>query len=120
MSDHVPQHAPANDLPPPPVAPVVLVLAGPLTADAAGDLTDALEKAVATADRGASVVLDLAGVTTSDIGTVDALCRLTLAARRLGRRLVVRGASRDLRQLLGLVGLEGVVPCAESSVEAGR
>ena len=103
-----------------PPSPVVVAAAGPLTAAAVVDLADSLERVLATAGRGDIVVLDVGGVTTIDIGTVDALCRLTLSARRHGRRLIVRGASADLRRLLGLAGLDDVVRCADVSVEPGR
>lgn len=103
---------------PPP--PLVVAAAGPLTAADVVELSNSLERALATAGAGHAVVFDVAGVTTIDIGTVDALCRLTLTARRLGRKLIVRGASADLRRLLGLAGLDDVVPCADASVQPGR
>lgn len=48
------------------------------------------------------------------LGTVDALARLALAARRRGFELRLRRASRELRELVDLAGLAGVLP-----VEAG-
>jgi hypothetical protein len=41
-----------------------------------------------------------------DLAAVDALCRLQLAARRLGCRVTVHGASPELRRLLRFVGLD--------------
>jgi hypothetical protein len=41
-----------------------------------------------------------------DLGTVEALCRLQLAARRLGCTIRVPGASAELRDLIALVGLD--------------
>jgi hypothetical protein len=55
-----------------------------------------------------------------DLATVDALARLALAARRSGRELRLVNASPELRGLLGLVGLGGVLPCPASAFESGR
>lgn len=57
------------------------------------------------------VVCDLAALAHADLGTVDALARLQLTARRLGRRVRLRRASPELRELLAFVGLRlGVEP----------
>jgi hypothetical protein len=48
---------------------------------------------------------DAAALTTVDLGTVDALARLALTARRMGARLLVCNASPRLRELLELAGL---------------
>jgi hypothetical protein len=50
------------------------------------------------------VTCDVTGLP-NDVATVDVLARLQLAMRRRGRRLVVRGASRELTELLAWVGL---------------
>ena len=64
------------------------------------------------------VVCDLGALTDPDLGTVDALARLQLAARRAGCWLQVRDACRDLQALLALVGLGEAVPCeARSGLE---
>lgn len=61
----------------------------------------------------------MGGVTEPDVGTVDALARLQLAARRLGRSIRLRQASDELQELLSLAGLSDVLPCrAELLVEA--
>jgi anti-anti-sigma regulatory factor len=44
-----------------------------------------------------------------DIATVDALARLQLTARRLGWRLRLRSVSVELRELIELAGLTGVL-----------
>ena len=54
-------------------------------------------------------VCDVAGLTKPDVGTVDALARLQLAARRLGRPFRLRHASPDLVELLTLCGLDDVL-----------
>jgi hypothetical protein len=48
------------------------------------------------------------------MGTVDALARMALAARRLGRNVELRRARPDLLELLVLAGLH------ELAVEVGR
>jgi anti-anti-sigma regulatory factor len=45
----------------------------------------------------------------SDLGTIDALARLQLAARRLGLDLRLRDVSPELCELIDLVGLAGVL-----------
>jgi hypothetical protein len=59
------------------------------------------------------VVCDVARLARPDVAAVDLVARLRLTCRRFGCRFVVRGASGDLRRLLGLVGLCRVVPCVE-------
>jgi len=56
------------------------------------------------------VICDVGGLTDPDAVAVDALVRLQLAARRSGRQLRVRNASRQLLELLDLAGLRDVVP----------
>jgi hypothetical protein len=41
--------------------------------------------------------------------TIDLLARRQLAARRLGRNIVLRGASLDLERLIAFVGLDEVL-----------
>ncbi|HET9346003.1 MAG TPA: STAS domain-containing protein [Candidatus Limnocylindrales bacterium] len=47
-----------------------------------------------------------------DIGTVEALARVALEARRLGRRLDLDGAPPDLRELIAFAGFADVLRCA--------
>lgn len=56
--------------------------------------------------------LDARGLRRPDIGTVDALARAALSARRRGRSLVVAHAPAELRRLLDLAGLKDVIACA--------
>lgn len=44
-----------------------------------------------------------------DAVTVDVLARLQLAARRRGRYVRLRNASRELEELIGLMGLSDVL-----------
>lgn len=55
---------------------------------------------------GQAVPLDVSGLAAT-IGTLAALARLRLAARRTGRTVLLRGASPGLRALLELAGLDG-------------
>jgi hypothetical protein len=47
------------------------------------------------------------GIGAPDLGVVDRLSRVRLAAGRVGWSVVVHDVSADLVQLLGLVGLDG-------------
>jgi hypothetical protein len=64
------------------------------------------------------VVCDVGRLAGPDIGTVDALARLALAARRFGCSVILRDASPDLRELLALAGMTRVIPCLALPVEA--
>ena len=57
------------------------------------------------------LVFDVGAITDPDAVTVEALARLQLTARRLGRRVRFQNACRELRELVDFVGLSGVVPC---------
>jgi anti-anti-sigma regulatory factor len=59
-----------------------------------------------------SVMVDLSGVTSPDLATIDALTRLELVARRTGRPLMLRNASEQLCELLTFAGLADVVRLA--------
>jgi hypothetical protein len=67
------------------------------------------------------VECDVGALIQPDLGTVDALARLVLAAQRLDRGVRLRGASPFLRELLAFVGLEEVLPHGSVLLlEAGR
>jgi len=55
------------------------------------------------------IVCDVAALVDPDAVTVDALARLQLTARRLGRWIRLRHACGELQELLTLMGLEDVV-----------
>ena len=61
------------------------------------------------ASPAAVVRCDVAGVE-PDAVTVDALARLQLAARRLGRRVRLCNASAELLQVVAFMGLDDVLP----------
>ena len=60
------------------------------------------------------VVVD-ASVLAPTGATIDLLARLELAAQRLGRHVLLRQPSRDLRELIAFTGLDEVL-----RVEPGR
>ena len=91
-----------------------LVISGALTlADAAA----LCERARRELERSGAAVLvcDVAAVTRPDAGTIEALARLQLTARRLGGQVRLRHPSRELRELLALSGLADAL-----RVEPGR
>ena len=55
------------------------------------------------------VTCDVGGLDDADAVTVDALARLVLTVRRLGREVRLRDPSLELQDLLALVGLDDVV-----------
>lgn len=55
------------------------------------------------------VVCDVRALS-ADVVTVEALARLQLTARRLGRRISLARASPDLDRLVSFVGLADVLP----------
>ena len=66
-------------------------------------------------------MIDLGGMA-ADAVTVDAMARLALLARRLGRRVELRDVPPELEDLLAFTGLGGFVgePAEELAVELHR
>jgi ABC-type transporter Mla MlaB component len=58
---------------------------------------------------GAAIVCDVSALPPADVGTVGALARLELTARRLGGTLELDRPSPQLCELLDLCGLAGVL-----------
>jgi ABC-type transporter Mla MlaB component len=87
-----------------------VVIGGPIApADVPGlcnRVLDALERS--NAHR---VVCDVSALGDPDAAAVDALARLHLAAGRLARRLELRRAPHELRDLVVLMGLGEVLAC---------
>ena len=78
------------------------------------------DRVPATAARLAADPLGVVHVRgTVDLGVLDVLARLALAARRRGTRLEVRGGE-DLARLLHLCGLAGLVVQPLGQPEAGE
>jgi ABC-type transporter Mla MlaB component len=90
--------------------PPTLFVRGPIGRE---DLDGLCRRAEAALLAGEATVLlcDVSGLEAVDAVVVDALARLQLTACRHGRRIRVTGARPDLRALLELAGLAGVVPC---------
>jgi ABC-type transporter Mla MlaB component len=55
------------------------------------------------------VVCDVDALVKPDAGTVDALARLQLTARRVGCQVRLRRTSAELQELLGFMGLQDVL-----------
>jgi ABC-type transporter Mla MlaB component len=85
-----------------------LVLSGPLTP---ADTAALCERARAELERSGAEVLvcDVAALTLPDAGTIEALARLQLTVRRLGRRMHLRDPTPELAGLLDLFGLAEVL-----------
>ena len=66
------------------------------------------------------LVCDVGAIDEPDVMTIDALARIQLTARRLGRIGLVAGAGPALTRLLELAGLDDVLPRADSGVEVRR
>jgi hypothetical protein len=91
--------------PPPEPSTGLLVVAAPI-----GDvamLCERLRSVFATSD--AEVVVCDVGALPANARTIEALARLQLTARRLGRRIRLQRASPELEQLLEFAGLADVV-----------
>jgi hypothetical protein len=59
--------------------------------------------------RSKTIVCDVGPLVGADLGAVDALARLALVLRRLGLELQLREVSSELRELLALTGLLGLL-----------
>jgi len=92
---------------------IVLVVGGPLAPSKILGLCASLHLLLEGGDGG-PVVCDLGTLVGSDAGTVDALARLQLTARRLGRQIRLRKASSELQELLALMGLRDALPLCGS------
>ena len=89
--------------PPPGPSTIVLVVSGPIApADVPGPCA---RVRVRMEGSDAELVVCDVGTLAPDAVAVDALARLQLTARRLGRRVRLRHASRELQELLALTGL---------------
>ena len=108
--------AAASNSPPEPDAPLVVIGGDSAPAD-----VRALCSVLVGLDFGCGPIVCDVAVAPVDVGTVDALARLALAARRRGHPLLLRNASAELCELVALVGLTPVLPCPTASrVESGR
>jgi len=65
-----------------------------------------------------TIVCDTSGVRDADVGVVEALARLALAARRTGLELALVGVGSELRELIELAGLGQVLLGGEAVRQA--
>lgn len=103
----------------PPEAPssVVLVVSGPIARRDVAELCDRVRELL-EAGRADLVVCGVGALLEPDAVTVDALARLALTARRLGRRVLLQDGCEELRGLLELTGLSALVaPGAGSGLQ---
>jgi anti-anti-sigma regulatory factor len=92
-------------------ATTVMLMRGPI---ALADLSGLRARIRALLDRtDAEVIVCEVSSLLADAVTVEALARLQLAARRAGRRIVLRNARDELRALLDLTGLREFLPLRE-------
>jgi ABC-type transporter Mla MlaB component len=81
---------------------------GPVTRDAIPAVCERARRLLEGCDAG-PVVCDVGALAEPDAITIDALARLQLTARRLGRRVELRRACEELEDLLELTGLREVL-----------
>ncbi|MEU8828783.1 STAS domain-containing protein [Streptomyces sp. NPDC048636] len=96
---------PPGGPPAPPRPPAVLVLDGPV-GRAEVPLLCARLGELASGSGPGPVTVDVGAVGRPDLSMIEALARLRLTARRLGRGMRLRNAGGELRELLGWAGLE--------------
>jgi ABC-type transporter Mla MlaB component len=98
--------------------PVLLLVASPSRHEV-GWMCERI-RALLGSGRADRVVCDVTALRDPDAGTVEALARMQLSARRMDGRVELRGACNELRDLLRLSGLTDVLPCEELSLETRR
>jgi ABC-type transporter Mla MlaB component len=88
---------------------LLLVVSPPIARADIGGICDRVRISMERSDAGL-VVCDLRNVIDPDAVAVDALARLQLTAKRVGRRFCLVEACGELQELLALMGLRDVVP----------
>ena len=102
-------HPPSGADPARPWRSVVLVIHGVVTPDAVSELCTRVRALLA--DPAIDVLTcDLSGVVDPDAAALEALARMQLTARRMGRSIRLRHVRPEMRALLALSGLSDVVP----------
>ena len=92
------------------VSAIVLILGGPVPRDAIPKVVERVRSVLEDSD-GDLLVCDVGTLDDPDAVTIDLLCRLQLTAKRLGRRVLLRDARGELKDLLAWAGLTTVMPC---------
>jgi ABC-type transporter Mla MlaB component len=105
------RRVPARPDAPAALGTVVLVLTGPLPAGRERELCDVARLLLESTGAGV-LTCDVAAVGRPDAGTVDALARVALTARRLGRSVMLRDPCPRLQALLVITGLDATLPYA--------
>jgi ABC-type transporter Mla MlaB component len=95
------------------------VIGGPVTREGIPELCDRAASWLEGCDAD-PVVCDIVALVDPDAVTVEALARLQLTARRLGKRIRFRNACGEVHQLVTMMGLEDVLPLWASPLEPGR
>ena len=88
---------------------IVLVFGGPVTRGDVPGLCDSVCALLQASDADL-ILCDVGAVVDPDVAAVEALARLRVATRRLGRRMHVQNASVDFEALLTFMGLGDVLP----------
>ena len=101
-----PKESPArlNSARPPENGSVVMELSGRVTREEIAGLCERA-RVLLVDNEAAVVVCDVEALTHPDAAAVDALARLQVTVRRLGKRMRVRAAGCELEDLVTLMGL---------------
>jgi ABC-type transporter Mla MlaB component len=89
---------------------VAFAISGPITREDLAGLCDRV--CAVLAESGSTVRCDVSGVE-PDAVTIDAVARLQVAAKRRGCEVRLCGASGALLELVELMGLTHILPCAD-------
>lgn len=118
---HEPSARPAEIAAPHPGSTtIVLLVSGEIDGDTVPRLCERFRLLLTDSDAD-QVICDVGALDDPGAATIDAVARLQLSAKRLGRRFRLRGASEELRALLALAGLGEVVSfCYGSPLEPKR
>lgn len=84
---------------------IVIVIGRSITPAGADALCDRV-RALLENDTVDRLICEVGALTDPDAGTLDALARMALTARRLGRSIRLRHARPELQGLVALLGLE--------------
>lgn len=94
---------------PPRGSPIVVVLNASITRAEIPRLCEGARKQLESSDA-AVVICDAHALTDPDAVAVDAVARLQLTAKRLGRDMKLRHACAEMQELIALAGLSDVLP----------
>ena len=101
-------------------AGAILILRDPITREGLEALCEGTRALLKGSDVDL-LVCDIGVLTDPDAVAIDALARLQLTARRLGRRIRFRDACGEVQRLVGFMGLEDILSLGSvSGLELGR